>query len=225
MSTSRLTDRLQTLVNQLPKHVQLVAVSKFHPIEQIMEAYRAGQRRFGESRVQELCSKVAQLPSDIEWHFIGHLQTNKIKQISRFVALIEGVDSLRLLQAINKEGERINRKIPCLLQVYIAKEDTKYGFLPEECRSLFESASIDSFPYIQFKGLMGMATYTEDRVQIKAEFGQLKALYDEIRQKHAAFVPDFSVCSMGMSSDYDLAIEAGSTLIRVGTAIFGNRSN
>ncbi len=214
-----ITSEIHALQQELPTTTKLVAVSKFHPVEAILEAYAAGQRIFGESRVQELCEKLPLLPQDIEWHFIGHLQSNKIKQIAPFVSLIHGVDSAKLLSEINKEGQKIGRVIPCLLQVFIAQEETKFGLSPSECKALI--SDLDQFPFIQIRGLMGMASLTQDPTQIRAEFGHLKALFDEL--KIVQNLPYFKELSMGMSDDYRLAVECGSTLVRIGSRIFGFR--
>lgn len=208
----------------LPAACKLIAVSKTQPVEKIKEAYDAGQRVFGENKVQELVPKYESLPKDIEWHLIGHLQTNKVKYIASFVRLIHAVDTVKLLEEINKQGKKINRIIPCLLQVHIAKEETKYGFSPDEVRSLLENPSIRDFDHVHVEGLMGMATFTDDTEQIRHEFRGLKILFDELG---ASALPSFVVMrelSMGMSGDYKIAIEEGSTMIRVGTAIFGERN-
>jgi len=217
------TDAIRCLKEELPKGLELVAVSKFHPCEAILEAYQAGQRIFGESRVQELCEKQPVCPKDIEWHFIGHLQTNKIKQIVPFVALIHGVDSLKLLKEINKEGEKIGRIIPCLLQIHIAKEETKFGFSFEECRELFLTGDLKDLKSIRLCGLMGMATLTENTTQIHSEFKSLKSYFDQLQKDFFPNDPTFCHLSMGMSDDYKIAIEEGSTMVRIGSAIFGAR--
>jgi len=217
------TDAIRCLKEELPKGIELVAVSKFHPCEAILEAYQAGQRIFGESRVQELCEKQPVCPKDIEWHFIGHLQTNKIRQIVPFVALIHGVDSLKLLKEINKEGEKIGRIIPCLLQIHIAKEETKFGFSFEECRELFLTGDLKDLKSIRLCGLMGMATLTENTTQIHTEFKSLKSYFDQLRKDFFPNDSTFCHLSMGMSDDYKPAIEEGSTMVRIGSAIFGAR--
>jgi PLP dependent protein len=214
-----ITSEIQRLHLELPSTTKLVAVSKFHPAEAIKEAYAAGQRIFGESRVQELCEKRPLLPPDIEWHFIGHLQTNKIKQIVPFVSLIHGVDSAKLLKEINKEGEKIGRAVPCLLQIFVAQEETKFGLSPNECRALV--SEVKNYPFVQLCGLMGMASLTDDPKQIRAEFGQLKSLFDELKAEMN--LPAFKELSMGMSEDYPLAVECGSTMVRIGSRIFGIR--
>ncbi|NLT02705.1 MAG: YggS family pyridoxal phosphate-dependent enzyme [Bacteroidales bacterium] len=208
----------------LPSTVTLVAVSKFHPLEAIQEAYETGQRVFGESRVQELVEKQRLLPSDIEWHLIGHLQTNKVKQVVPFISLIHSVDSLKVLQEINKEAARIGRVVPCLLQVHIADEESKFGFSPEACIDLVSSGQLLDYRNVSIRGLMGMATFTDDRAQVEREFKSLKQLFDTLKQTHFPSDPTFSVLSMGMSDDYPLAVQTGSTMVRVGSLIFGNRT-
>lgn len=218
-----ISDRLEEVRSTLPEGVRLVAVSKFHPIESIVEAYNAGQRMFGESRVQELLNKQSLLPNDIEWHFIGHLQSNKVKQIAPFVTLIHGVDSEGLLTEINKQGEKYNRVIRCLIQVHIAREETKFGFSMDECRDLFASGLVDKYPFVEICGLMGMATFTYNINQIKEEFGGLSSLFSEIKTNYSKEFPHFTELSMGMSDDYPIAVELGSTMVRVGSKIFGVR--
>lgn len=218
-----IADKIKSIAESLPAGVRLVAVSKFHPVEAVRDAYDAGQRVFGESHVQELVGKHDVLPDDVEWHFIGHLQTNKVKYIVPFVSLIHGIDSLKLLVAVNKEAEKINRIVPCLLQVHIATEDTKFGFSTAECRDLLASGVWKDLKFVHLCGLMGMATYTEDKVQIAGEFHTLKLLFDEIKQMYFPKDESFKELSMGMSSDYPLALKEGSTLVRVGTYIFGER--
>lgn len=216
-------ENLNNIIHTLPKNTRLVAVSKFHDSETILEAYKAGQRIFGESRVQELAEKQKELPGDIEWHFIGHLQTNKVKAIVPFVSLIHSVDSIRLLQEIDKEAKKINKIVSILLQIHIAEEETKFGLSFEECRNFFKSGEWIDFKNIKIKGLMGMATLTEDKTQIKNEFHSLGLLFKEIKESHYPSDSSFCELSMGMSDDYQLAIAEGSTLIRIGTAIFGSR--
>ena len=203
--------------------VQLVAVSKFHPAETIREAYDAGHRCFGESRVQELQQKYDQLPHDIEWHFIGHLQTNKVKYIIPYVAMIHSVDSTRILDEIERQAARVGRVVDCLLEVHVAQEDTKFGFSPQECVDFLESLSAEAYPHVRFRGIMGMASNTDDEVQVKAEFAQLKQLFDKVRAGVMVANTHFDTLSMGMSLDYLLAIEQGSTMVRIGTTIFGER--
>ena len=202
----------------------LVAVSKFHSNSEIMEAYNAGQRIFGENLVQEMVEKVGNLPKDIQWHIIGHLQSNKVKYIAPFVSMIESVDSLKLLIEINKQALKNNRIIPCLLQVYIADEDTKFGLGFDEVIELLRSEEYKTLENIKIVGLMGMATNTAVKKQIKDEYDELKVLFEGI--KHSFFSNDheFKEISMGMSSDYEIALEAGSTMVRIGSLIFGNRN-
>jgi PLP dependent protein len=218
-----ISSEIQRLKQDLPKGTDLVAVSKFHPAEAIQEAYTSGQRIFGESRVQELCEKVKVCPADIEWHFIGHLQTNKIKQIVPFVSLIHGVDSLSLLQEINKEAAKNERIIPCLLQVFVAQEETKFGLSPKECRDLVASGILKELHFVRVHGLMGMASLTENQEQIRTEFHTLKVLFDELNFTFFQNDPSFCELSMGMSDDYMIAISEGSTLVRIGSKIFGHR--
>jgi PLP dependent protein len=209
----------------LPATCKLIAVSKTHPAEKIQEAYNAGQRIFGENKVQELVPKHEVLPGDIEWHMIGHLQSNKVKYIAPFVSLIHSVDSARLLVEINKQAKKNNRIIPCLLQVHIAEEETKYGFSREELLEFVSSEALQAMENIAVMGLMGMATFTENEVQVRREFKGLKKIFDEIRGlKNMPSQIKMKELSMGMSSDYTIAIEEGSTMIRVGSAIFGERT-
>ncbi len=208
----------------LPPHVRLVAVSKFHPNEALQEAYDAGQRIFGESKVQEMTQKYESLPKDIEWHFIGHLQTNKIKYMAPYVAMIHGVDSFKLLIEINKQAAKVGRIIPCLLQIHIAQEETKFGFSFEECKEMLMAGEWKSLKNISLCGIMGMATNTEDEEEIRKEFQSLRNFFQEIKQGFFSEDSAFKEISMGMSDDYPLAIEYGSTLIRIGSRIFGNRN-
>ena len=204
----------------LNKGVTLVTVSKTKPVEMLMEAYDAGFKRFGENYVQELVDKYNQMPKDIEWHFIGHLQSNKVKYIAPFVNLIHSVDSFKLLQEINKQAARNNRVIDCLLQIYIAEEDTKSGMTEEECLDILASEALKSLSNIRISGLMGMSTFTDDEQQIRKEFRKLKSFQASLLSSY----PYLTTISMGMSGDYAIAIEEGSTMIRVGSKIFGNRS-
>lgn len=217
------TNLKETLAT-LPPHVRLVAVSKFHPNEALQEAYDAGQRIFGESKVQEMTQKYESLPKDIEWHFIGHLQTNKIKYMAPYVAMIHGVDSFKLLIEINKQAAKVGRIIPCLLQIHIAQEETKFGFSFEECKAMLMSGEWKSLKNISLCGIMGMATNTEDEEEIRKEFQSLRSFFQEIKQGFFSEDSAFKEISMGMSDDYPLAIEYGSTLIRIGSRIFGNRN-
>ncbi|MDR1221720.1 MAG: YggS family pyridoxal phosphate-dependent enzyme [Tannerella sp.] len=207
----------------LPEDVKLVAVSKFHPVETIKEAYAAGQRLFGESRVQELTAKQPVLPEDIEWHFIGTLQTNKVKYIAPFISMIQSVDTFKLLQEINRQAAKCNRVLRVLIEVHIAEEDSKRGFSADECKALFTGSVLQQFPHIQVCGLMGMATFTDNTRQVRREFGRLRNLFEEIKSMPFAGRDSFSELSMGMSDDYKTAIEEGSTMVRIGTGIFGTR--
>ncbi len=216
-------DSIDSIHRQIGSTVTLVAVSKTHPATMVQEAYDAGQRHFGENKVQEMVDKAAALPDDIHWHMIGHLQSNKIKYIASFVYLIHGVDSLKLLQSIDKEANKVSRVIPCLLQVHIAREETKFGFSYQELLSLFESGNLASLKHIQICGLMGMATFTDDQEQICQEFHHLHSVYQQVKERWFLNVSTFNTLSMGMSDDYSIAIQQGSTMIRVGSKIFGNR--
>ncbi|MFW6327851.1 MAG: YggS family pyridoxal phosphate-dependent enzyme [Bacteroidota bacterium] len=221
---SSISKNLKKIKNQLPENVTLVAVSKTKPPEMIMEAYESGQRIFGENKVQELVNKAESLPGDIEWHMIGHLQRNKVKYIAPFVALIHGVDSLRLLRAINKEGARNKRIIHCLLQMHIASEETKFGMSEPEIFELLESDDFKSFSNVMIKGLMGMATYTDDASKVASEFKSLKKTFDTVKEKYFHDQSEFSVLSMGMSGDYEIAVAEGSNMVRIGSSIFGIRT-
>jgi hypothetical protein len=206
------------------KHVTLVAVSKTKPPKAIMEIYDQGQRIFGENRVQELVEKFESLPKDIKWHLIGSLQKNKVKYIAPFVECIHSVDSLELAQVINKEALKNKRKIKCLLQIHIAQEETKHGFDPYELRPLLESGDLKNLPGISWSGLMGMASFVDDVQQVRTEFRSLRLLFKELKDKYFGDHPGFDQLSMGMSGDYDIAIEEGATMVRIGSAIFGGRS-
>lgn len=221
--TCRISDSIDKITAVLPARVRLVAVSKYHPEAAIEAAYGCGQRIFGESHVQELCRKRAGLPSDIQWHFIGHLQTNKVKAIVPFVTLIHAVDSLRLLQEIHKQAFRIGRTVDCLLQVHVAQEETKYGFLPDECLKFALQGEWRQYPNARICGLMCMASNTDDMSQVRAEFRRAKELFDAMKAGPFADKACFKERSWGMSDDYPIAIEEGSTLIRIGTKIFGSR--
>ena len=204
----------------LPEHLTLVAVSKTKPIPDLMEAYEAGQRIFGENKIQEMAEKWEQMPKDIQWHMIGHVQTNKVKFMAQFVSLIHGVDSLKLLQEINKQAQKNNRVIDCLLQIYIAEEETKFGLDEQELDSLLSSPEFQEMKNIRIVGLMGMATFTDNKNQIKKEFLHLKSIFDQFKIHNS----QFTILSMGMSGDYQLAIECGSTMVRIGSSIFGGRN-
>ena len=221
---SHIQEEIKSIQERLPEHVRLVAVSKFHPIEALEEAYAAGQRVFGESKVQEMTTKYEALPKDIEWHFIGHLQTNKIKYMAPYVALIHGVDSFKLLKEINKQAIKAERIIPCLLQIHIAQEESKFGFSFDECRQMLEEGCWKELTHISIAGLMGMATNTDDENIIQQEFHSLGAFFQEIKDSYFSNQPAFKEISMGMSDDYPIAIAEGSTLVRIGSKIFGQRS-
>ena len=218
---------IEKIRQQLPGHVKLIAVSKTKPIEMLQEAYAAGQRAFGENKVQEMASKQPLMPADTEWHLIGHLQTNKVKYIAPFVHLIHAVDSIKLLETINKEGIKNNRVINVLLQVYIAKEETKFGLSNDEVIELLNYASTQQLQNVNICGLMGMATNTDNTTQIESEFENLHQFFNTLKQemhRYPILKPEsFNQLSMGMSSDYELAIKHGSTMIRVGSSIFGGR--
>ena len=223
MLMTNIADTIKEITNELPSHTRLVAVSKFHPKDAILEAYQAGQKTFGESHAQEVRNKYEELPKDIEWHFIGHLQTNKIKYMAPYVALIHGVDSYKLLAEINKQAIKAGRIIPCLLQIHIAQEETKFGFSTDECRAMLEAGEWKILNNVRIAGIMGMATNTEDEAQIAREFHTLSSFFREIKETYFKDAPEFKEISMGMSDDYLLAIEEGSTLIRIGSRIFGER--
>ncbi len=213
-------DNLIAINQTIPKDVTLVAVSKTKPNEAILEAYEAGHRVFGENKIQEMTQKWETLPKDIEWHMIGHVQRNKVKYMAEFVSLIHGVDSLRLLTEINKQAEKHNRVIPCLLQMHIAKEETKFGLDTSELHQLISSEAFAALENIKVVGLMGMATFTENKSQVRKEFASLKTIFDGLKQK----LPNISVLSMGMSGDYSIAIEEGGNMVRIGSSIFGARN-
>ncbi len=209
--------------NELPSSARLVAVSKFHPAESVMEAYNAGQRVFGESRPQELSAKAAVLPSDIEWHFIGHLQTNKLKMVIPYASLIHSVDSKKLLLEINKYAVSRGLRVNCLLEFFVATEETKQGFSEEELMVLVEEIAANPLEGVELCGLMGMASFTDDENLIRSEFEKLSGVFNLIKNKYPDRFPNFSQLSMGMSNDYKIALEYGSTLVRIGTRIFGER--
>jgi len=211
---------LNTIKTTLPGHVTLVAVSKTKPVSDLMQAYEAGQRVFGENKIQEMTEKWEQMPKDIQWHMIGHVQSNKVKFMAPYVTLIHGVDSLKLLQEINKQALKNNRIIDCLLQIYIAEEESKFGLDENELNELLTSVEFKELKNIRILGLMGMATFTEDQNQIKKEFTHLKSIFDSIQKLQ---IVDLKTISMGMSGDYQLAIECGSTMVRIGSSIFGGR--
>ncbi len=215
-----IAERIEAIRATLAPGVTLIAVSKYHPAEAIEAAYGAGQRDFGESKAQDLVAKQQMLPSDIKWHFIGHLQSNKIKYIAPFIHLIHSIDSLRLLAEVNKQGAKIGRVIPCLLQIHIAQEETKFGFTPDECLQMLDNNEWRALENIEIRGLMCMASNTDDDEQIATEFSAVKELFDNIKRTHFANDARFSILSAGMSDDYPIAIKHGSTHIRVGSSIF-----
>ena len=210
---------LSIIKSSLPENVTLVAVSKTKPISDLMEAYDAGQRIFGENKIQEMAEKWEQMPKDIQWHMIGHVQTNKVKFMAKFVSLIHGVDSLKLLEEINKQALKNNRLINCLLQIHIAEEETKFGLNKKELNDILTSTGFQEMKNIRIIGLMGMATFTDNQNQIKKEFNSLKSIFDQFTIHDS----QMTILSMGMSSDYQLAIESGSTMVRIGSSIFGGR--
>jgi PLP dependent protein len=214
-------ENLVKIKSQLPSHITLVAVSKTKPNSAVMAAYEAGQRDFGENYVQELVDKAAALPKDIHWHFIGHLQSNKVKYIAPFVYLIHGVDSFKLLKEIDKQAQKNNRIIPCLLQIHIAEEETKFGFNELELMEMLNSDEFKLLKHIQINGLMGMASFSDSSSQISNEFKTIQKLFHSIQSK--SIFEEFKTLSIGMSGDYKLAIKNGSTLVRIGSAIFGSR--
>jgi len=216
----KIAENLQNIKNNLPENTTLIAVSKTKSIEEIMEAYDAGQRVFGENKVQELVGKQEKLPEDIQWHMIGHLQRNKVKYIAPFVSLIHAVDSVKLLKEINKHGKKHQRKIDCLLQIKIAEEESKFGLDIAEAEKILNSEEVKSMEHVSINGLMGMATFTDDTNQIRKEFGYLKKEFDRL----SATFSYLKILSMGMSGDYKTALENGSNMIRVGSAIFGERN-
>lgn len=223
MSGFDVKGQLREVRSQLPEGVCLVAVSKYHPVEYLQAAYEEGQRVFGESHEQELRQKVAALPDDIQWHFIGHLQTNKVKYIAPYVSMIEAVDSLKLLKEIEKQAARNNRTIDVLLELHIAEEETKYGLTPDDCRQLLDGGEWRDMTHVRICGLMMMASNVDDEALIRAEFRQAHQFFDEVKTRWFADAPWFSQRSWGMSHDYTIAVEEGSTMVRVGTAIFGPR--
>lgn len=218
-----IASRLKEIREDVPEGVELVAVSKFHPVESIMEAYKAGQRCFGESRVQELVEKARELPADIRWHFIGHLQTNKVRQLIGKATLIESVDSERLLNLIDSESGKAGVITRVLLQVHVAREETKFGFSPEELLSYFKEKKFRTLTNTHICGLMGMASNTDDKERVKADFRKIGTLYREICNDRESELRGFDSLSMGMSGDWPIAVEEGATIIRIGTAIFGDR--
>lgn len=217
-------ENIESILKDIPNGVKLVAVSKTYPEDSIKLLYDKGYRIFGENKVQEICRKYENLPKDIEWHYIGHLQTNKIKYIVPFVSYIHGVDSVKLLKKINTEAKKINKDIKCMLQLHIAKEESKFGFSEEELNGALLALNKDDISNINIVGLMGMATYTDNQAQIRAEFDKLKNIFNRLKDRFFMGKPEFKEISMGMSGDYKIAIEEGSTMVRVGSSIFGKRN-
>lgn len=214
-----ISENLLNIKSSLPNHVTLVAVTKTKPISDLMQAYETGHRIFGENKIQEMTDKWEQMPKDIQWHMIGHIQSNKVKYMAPYVSLIHGVDSLKLLEEINKQALKNNRIIECLLQLHIAEEETKFGLNEKELNELLQSETFKNLKNIKIVGLMGMATYTENQTQIRKEFENLKTIFDTFKIQNLSF----KILSMGMSGDYKLAIECGSTMVRIGSSIFGGR--
>lgn len=217
---SCITERLNAIRTTIPEGVCLLAISKYYPVEAVEEAYNAGQRDFGENKAQDLVVKEQALPKDIRWHFTGHLQSNKIKYIAPFVYMIHSIDSLQLLKEINKHGAKVGRKINCLLQIHIAKEESKFGFTPDECLAMLEKEEWKELENIEIRGLMCMASNTDDMSQVRNEFSAVKSLFDCIKERWFAQSPSFDTISAGMSGDYITAMECGSTCVRIGSSIF-----
>jgi hypothetical protein len=220
----KIADKILQLKKEIPGHVKLVAVSKTKPNEYILEACKSGHLIFGENRIQDLVIKQETLPKDIQWHFIGHLQTNKVKYIAPFISMIEGVDSLKLLMEINKQGKKNDRTINCLLQFHIATEESKFGLDISEAKTLMSSDQYKSLEHIKICGVMGMATYTDNIATIRSEFKHLKSIFNQLKTEYFSTQADFKEISMGMSGDYKIAIEEGSTMVRIGSLIFGERN-
>ena len=216
-------ENLNRIKATLPAGVKLVAVSKTHPAEMLLEAYNAGQRIFGENKVQEMTAKSQVLPKDIEWHFIGHVQSNKIKLMAPYVSVIQGVDTFDKLAEIDRQAARFNRHITCLLQLHIATEETKFGFSADECTAMLNEGKWKELKNITIGGVMGMASNTDDEAQVRGEFCRLKNLFDTYKEKYFGGSPDFNTISAGMSGDYQLAIQEGSNMVRIGSSIFGER--
>ncbi|MDI9565026.1 MAG: YggS family pyridoxal phosphate-dependent enzyme [Bacteroidota bacterium] len=218
-----IAENIQAITGTLPEGIRLVAVSKTRPVRDILEAYHAGQRIFGENKAREMAEKFPLLPADTEWHFVGHLQTNKVRMIAPFVAMIQSVDSLRLLKVINKEALACDRVIRCLLEFYIAEEETKFGLSEEEAVELLESPEYRQMKNIRICGVMGMATFTDETTVVRSEFRRLKTIFEKMKATFFKDDPEFREVSMGMSSDYLVAAEEGSTMVRIGSSLFGER--
>lgn len=217
---AKIAEQIKSISDTLPCGVTLIAVSKYHPADAVMQAYEAGQRDFGESKAQDLVKKHETLPDDIKWHFIGHLQSNKIKYIAPFVHLIHSIDSYKLLQEVNRHGEKHNRRIACLLQIHIAQEETKFGFTPEECIEMLSDNDWQSLKNVEIRGIMCMASNTDDESQIADEFAKVQILFNDMKERFFAGNDNFNILSAGMSDDYPIAIKFGSNHIRVGSKIF-----
>lgn len=217
---SDIRHNLERIRTEIPEEVTLVAVSKTKPVDELMQAYNAGQRVFGENKIQEMTEKWEQMPKDIQWHMIGHVQTNKVKYMAEFVDLIHAVDSLKLLKEIDKQAKKHDRIISCLIQIKIAEEDSKFGLSDEDAIALLASEEVKSLTHVQIKGLMGMATFTNNEQQIKSEFGGIKRLFDQLQSEY----PNLTTLSIGMSADHAIAIASGSTMVRIGSSIFGARN-
>ena len=216
-------EKYQEILREIPENVKLIAVSKLHPASEVEAAYALGQRDFGENWAQEMREKHEILPQDIRWHFIGHLQTNKIKYIIPYVHLIHSIDSFKLLQEVDRQAAKHNRTVGCLLQFHVATEETKFGFSMDECEQMLKSPEFSFLKNVEIKGVMGMASFTDDTAQVRCEFQTLHGFFTKLKEEYFAEKPDFKEISMGMTSDYPIAIEEGSTMIRVGSAIFGAR--
>lgn len=215
-----ISENIKKYKTELPEEVTLVAISKTKPTEDLLEAYEAGQRHFGENKIQEMTKKWEELPKDIKWHMVGHVQRNKVKYMAPYVSLIHAVDSLKLLKEINKEADKNDRSIDCLLQIKIAEEDSKYGISAEEAREILDSEKFKSLDRVKVKGLMGMATFTDDETQVKKEFEHLKSVFNDFKETYS----NMNILSMGMSGDYKIALDCGSNMVRIGSDIFGERN-
>lgn len=215
-----ISENIKKYKTELPEDVTLVAISKTKPTEDLIEAYEAGQRHFGENKIQEMTEKWEELPKDIKWHMVGHVQRNKVKYMAPYVSLIHAVDSLKLLKEINKEADKNDRSIDCLLQIKIAEEDSKYGISAEEAKEILNSEKFKSLDRVKVKGLMGMATFTDDETQVKKEFEHLKSVFNDFKETYS----NMNILSMGMSGDYKIALDCGSNMVRIGSDIFGERN-
>ncbi|MGW1456464.1 YggS family pyridoxal phosphate-dependent enzyme [Salegentibacter agarivorans] len=215
-----ISENIKKYKTELPEEVTLVAISKTKPTEDLLEAYEAGQRHFGENKIQEMTDKWEELPKDIKWHMVGHVQRNKVKYMAPYVSLIHAVDSLKLLKEINKEADKNDRSIDCLLQIKIAEEDSKYGISAEEAKEILDSEKFKSLDRVKVKGLMGMATFTDDETQVKKEFEHLKSVFNDFKETYS----NMNILSMGMSGDYKIALDCGSNMVRIGSDIFGERN-